>query len=108
LKIPFDQIGAVGSPFINLSPAVTVAILRTIEAGWLIARQRVEVGSDSHEVAITECLREGMREALAKNKLPWRKTMIILPGTESKSQLGMTKPDGRTDVPLLLVNIFTR
>lgn len=108
MKIPFQENSAVGRTYINLAPEVTAAILRTVQAGWLLAKQRVEVTSGAREVAITECLRDSMRLALNQKQVPWRRTMLILPGTESRSQPGMTSPDGRTDIPLMLIEIFLR
>jgi hypothetical protein len=49
-----------------------------------------------------------MRQALEEKRLPWWRTMIILPGTESRSRPGMVRPDGRTDIPILIVQIFVR
>jgi hypothetical protein len=49
-----------------------------------------------------------MREALRVHNLPWRKTMIVAPGSESRSQPGMTAPDGRTDPPLYLTRVYAR
>src|SRR5947208_3235224 len=51
---------------------------------------------------------DSMRQAMAQKRLPWRRTMIVLPGTESRSQVGMTRPDGRTDIPLIVIEIFLR
>jgi hypothetical protein len=104
VRIPFGQATAVGRPFIDLDPEITVAILRTIVAGWEIAQGHPEVHLDAKEVPITECLRDGMREALRVRRWPWR--MIVAPGTESRSRAGMTYPDGRTDIPLFLIEIF--
>lgn len=108
MRLPLGQSAAVGRRFINLSTEVTVAVLRTVEAGWQLALDRREVESAADEVTITECLRDAMRLALVRHHFPWRKTMIIAPGTESRSQPGMTAPDGRTDIPLFLTKIFTR
>lgn len=85
-----------------------VALIRTVEAGWALALTRDEVTPDADEVTITECLRDAMRVALVQNRLPWRRTMIVAPGTESRSQPGMTAPDGRTDIPLYLTKVFAR
>jgi hypothetical protein len=71
-----------------------------------LARKRTEIHSAANEVTMTECLRDGMRDALVRNRLPWRKTMIVAPGTESRSRPGMTAPDGRTDIPLFLTGVF--
>ena len=49
-----------------------------------------------------------MRAALVQQRFPWRKTMIVAPGTESRSRAGMVSPDGRTDIPLFLTRVFTR
>lgn len=102
------QTSAVGRRFIDLGPELTGAVIRTVEAGWALALSRDEVTSDADEVTITECLRDAMRVALVEHRLPWRKTMIVAPGTESRSQPGMTAPDGRTDIPLYLTKIFAR
>jgi hypothetical protein len=49
-----------------------------------------------------------MRAALVERGLPWRKTMAVLPGTDSRSKEGMVSPDGRTDIPLFLTRVFAR
>ncbi len=108
MRIPFDQSSAVYRTLINLRPEIATAILRTMEAGWEIARQRPEVHAGTKEVEVTECLRDGMRTALRTKRLPWRRTMVVLPGTESRSQAHITTPDGRTDIPLFLIRIFVR
>ena len=87
-------------------PEIVTAILQTIELGWEFARKRSEVTAQAGEVVMTECLRDGMRSALSEHALPWRKTMIIAPGTESRSQAGMVAPDGRTDIPIYLTPVF--
>ncbi len=56
---------------------------------------------------VTECLRDGMRHALSGKRLPWSRTMIIVPGAESRSKTGMTIPDGRTDIPVYLAQVFS-
>jgi hypothetical protein len=106
--LPLGQSAAVGRAFIDLSPELTLAVVRTVEAGWPIALARPEVTPEAHEVTITECLRDAMRDALVQHRFPWRKTMIVAPGTESRSQAGMVSPDGRTDIPLFLTRVFAR
>jgi hypothetical protein len=106
--LPLDESAAVGRVFINLSPDVTLAVIRTVEAGWPIALARPEVTPLADEVTITECLRDAMRAALVKHRFPWRKTMIVAPGTESRSRAGMVSPDGRTDIPVFLTRVFAR
>jgi hypothetical protein len=108
MRLPLGQTAAVGRTFIDLSAELTVAVVRTVEAGWPIALARPEVTPQADEVTITECLRDGMRAALVQHRLPWRKTMIVAPGTESRSRVGMVAPDGRTDIPLFLTRIFAR
>lgn len=108
MRIPLGQTAAVGRTFINLRPTIISAILRTVEAGWALAVVSPVVHAGADEVAITETLRDAMREALRVHKLPWRKTMIVAPGSESRSKPGMTAPDGRTDIPLYLTRVFAR
>ena len=47
-----------------------------------------------------------MRLALKLDDLPWGKEMIVLPGTESRSRVELLEPDGRTDIPVLLIGTF--
>lgn len=108
MRLPLGQSTAVGRAFIDLSPELTLAVVRTVEAGWPIALARPEITPQADEVTITECLRDAMRAALVQHRLPWRKTMIVAPGTESRSRTGMVSPDGRTDIPLFLTRIFAR
>jgi hypothetical protein len=108
LRLPLGQSAAIGRAFIDLSPELTLAVVRTVEAGWSIALARPEVTPQADEVTITECLRDAMRAALVQYRFPWRKTMIVAPGTESRSRAGMVSPDGRTDIPLFLTRVFSR
>jgi hypothetical protein len=108
VRIPFEQQPSIGQTFINLAPEVTAAILATLQRGWLIAKQRREVNASAGEIVITECLRDGMREALNSGQLPWRRSMIVLPGTESRSEPATLVPDGRTDIPVMIIEVFFR
>jgi hypothetical protein len=106
VRLPIGQSASIGRAFIDLFPESVAIIVRTIELGWEIARAHPEVVSTAGEVTMTECLRDGMREALKAHDLPWRKKMIVAPGTESRSQPGLTAPDGRTDIPIFLFPVF--
>jgi hypothetical protein len=96
-----------GNEFIELAPEVTAAILLTLMAGWKRAITSTDVNGKAGEVLITERLRDGMRSTLKVGDLPWAKTMLILPGTESRSGAAVV-PDGRTDIPIMLIEIFVR
>jgi hypothetical protein len=106
MKIPYEEPLAVGREIIELKPDVIAAILVTLQAGWEYASTLADVHAGAGEVTITERLRDGMRRAL--NGLGWGKTMVILPGTESRSRPEVLLPDGRTDIPILLIEIFLR
>lgn len=108
MRLPLGQSAALGRTFIDLSLELTTAVLRTIEAGWPIVLARDEVTVHANEVTVTECLRDAMRLALTQHRLPWRKTMIVAPGTESRSRADLVSPDGRTDIPLFLTRVFVR
>ena len=107
MKLPHDPRTTAGRPFIELGPEIAGAILRTIDAGWARASTAPEVNADAGEVVMTERLRDGMRGALASG-LPWGGTMVVLPGTESRSRPDVLRPDGRTDIPILWIAIFLR
>ena len=104
MSIPIGQSVAFGTSFPDLNEDAYVAILRTITEGWEIARKNSKVHPQANEVPMTECLRDGMRIAL--KHLPWRKQLLIAPGTESRSDSEILIPDGRTDIPLYLIEIF--
>ena len=108
MRLPRARPSAIGRTFINLDDELTAAVVRTIEAGWELALSRPEIKPEADEVTITECLRDAMRAALSQKGFPWCKSMIVAPGTESRSRPGMTAPDGRTDIPLYLTFIFAR
>lgn len=57
---------------------------------------------------MTERLRDGMRSELKSKGHPWGKTLVVLPGTESRSDGAVVIPDGRTDIPLMLIEVFLR
>ena len=105
MKLPFEDTATAGRRFIDLGPDIAAAILRTVEAGWTIALRSPDVNTESGEVEITERLRDGMRYALDSGRLPWE-SMIVLPGTESRSRPDVLLPDGRTDISIQYFEIF--
>lgn len=107
MRIPYDAPAPLGKEFIELAPEVTAAILLTLVAGWERAIVSIDAHAGAGEVLITERLRDGMRSTLNAERLPWAKTMIILSGTESRSSSAVV-PDGRTDIPIMLIEIFVR
>ena len=111
MKLPHDIAATTATPsrpVIELKPATTAALLRTMEAGWGIASQASDVNAHTGEVVMTERLRDGMRRALNAGDLPWGKSVVVLPGTESRSRPDVLIPDGRTDIPVMLIEVFFR
>ena len=108
MRIPYDPPAPLGREFIELAPEVVAAILRTLSAGWLQACKFSDVNTQAGEVLMTERLRDGMRSELKSKACPWRKTLIVLPGTESRSSNSVLIPDGRTDIPVMLIEVFLR
>ena len=109
MKLPRDVPVTAGRPFIELAPETSAAILRTVKAGWALALKSPDVNAGAAEVPMTERLRDGMRSALNGGELPWdHRTMAVLPGTESRSRPEVLRPDGRTDIPILSIEIFLR
>lgn len=104
MRIPYEPLPALGREFIQLGPEVVAAILLTLVAGWQRACASSDVNADAGEVLMTERLRDGMRSAV-KNA-SWN--LIILPGTESRSKSSVLLPDGRTDIPLMMIEVFLR
>lgn len=108
MRIPYEPSAPLGREFIELTPEIVSAILCTLTAGWHQACVHDDVNAKAGEVLMTERLRDGMRGELKSEKCPWRKTLIVLPGTESRSSSDVVLPDGRTDIPLMLISVFLR
>jgi len=106
LRIPYEATAPLGKEFIALAPEVAAAILLTLLAGWRYACGFNNVNMQAGEVLMTERLRDGMRSRLKSKGNPWN--MIVLPGTESRSNSAVVIPDGRTDIPLMLIEVFLR
>jgi len=108
LRIPYEAPAPLGREFIELGPEVVAAILLTLFAGWGRVCDYTDVNADAGEVSMTERLRDGMRSDLKTKGHPWGKTLLVLPGTESRSDSSVLIPDGRTDIPLMLIEVFLR
>jgi hypothetical protein len=108
LRIPYGMSGALGKEFIDLAPEITAAISLTLNAGWQRARTYTDVNALAGEVAMTERLRDGMRSELKSPGHPWGKMLVVLSGTESRSSEAVLIPDGRTDIPLMSIEVFLR
>jgi hypothetical protein len=108
LRIPYETPTPLGKEFIDLGPEITAVILHTLVAGWQYACGFNDVNAQAGEVLMTERLRDGMRCELKSNGHHWKKLLAILPGTESRSNSAVVIPDGRTDIPLFLIEVFLR
>ena len=108
MRIPYEAPAPLGKEFIELAPEVTAAILLTLLAGWQNARGFGDVNAQAGEVPMTERLRDGMRSELKSKEHLWGKMLVVLPGTESRSNSAVVIPDGRTDIPLMLIEVFLR
>ena len=106
MRIPYETPPALGREFIELAPEIITVILLTLAAGWRRACGATDVNAESGEVLMTERLRDAMRNELKSNKNKWN--LIVLPGTESRSMSSVVLPDGRTDIPLMLIEVFLR
>ena len=97
--------GVRGRQYIDIQRERCDAILQILLAGCA----RIMASPDAHpgagEVAITECLRTGMREALTEMTGDWRRNLTVLPGTESRSSTAVLTPDGRTDISIFFQDI---
>ncbi len=108
MRIPHEDKVTSGQGLIPLSEEIVAAILLTLEAGWENASGCADVHAAAREVEITERLRDGMRQARKNNKLHLKLEikMVVLPGTESRSGPEVLVPDGRTDLPIFIIEIF--
>lgn len=102
MRIPYDAPGFVGE-FIELASDVSAAILHTVNEGWTRALSD-GIDMTAGEVALTERLRDGMRDALKASQ--WPQMFAVLAGMESRSSKLVPIPDGRTDIPIFVIEIF--
>ena len=107
MRIPHESQGVVGREYIALADEVVAAILVTVREGWALADIDSQTALEG-EVVITERLRDGMRQALTSGTLAWGKSFIVALGMESRSTPDVMTPDGRTDIPLYVVEVFLR
>ena len=105
MKLPLDDSATSGRQFIGLERDIATTILQTIKDGWGLALRSPDVNTDTGEIKLTEHLRDGMRQVANEGKLPWHETMVVLPGTESRSGPDVLMPDGRTDIPILFFEL---
>ena len=108
MRIPHEDKDTLGQGLIPLSNEIAAAILLTLKAGWKIATKNSGLNASAGEVEITERLRDGMRIALNDNMFQWSRAMTVLPGTESRSRPQVLTPDGRTDIPIFIIEIFAQ
>ena len=108
MRIPHEDKVTLGQGLIPLSDEITAAIILTIEAGWEIASAYPEVHAATGEVEITERLRDGMRQVVKNNGLHPKLEikMVVLSGSESRSRPEILTPDGRTDIPIFIIEMF--
>ncbi len=110
MRIPHEDKDTFGPGLISLSDDFAAKILLTLKAGWKIASAYPDVHAVAREVEITERLRDGMRHILNNNglRLKLEIKMAVLPGTESRSRPEVLRPDGRTDIPIFIIEIFAQ
>jgi len=105
VTLPPDHPSFTGEPPVNLGHDVTLVVLRAIEAGWNVALQYSDVNANAQELTLNERLRDGMRSSLASGN--FLEKIVVLPGTESRSRPDVVAPDGRTDIPIFVIKIFS-
>lgn len=106
MKIPADNSAKIGAGLVALRESVAIKILDTIEEGWILASSHSDVHAGAYEVDMTERLRYAMRQALEATDGPGHRTLIVLPGTESRSSPDVLRPDGRTDISIMVNEVF--
>ena len=102
MKLPPEGPAPLGAQILELEPDVVATVLALMDLAWKHACQHSDVNSNALEVPMTERLRDGMR----LQSDAWGRPIVVLPGTESRSTLGVLIPDGRTDIPLMIIPII--
>ncbi|MDE0286712.1 MAG: hypothetical protein OXN26_19455 [Gammaproteobacteria bacterium] len=110
MRIPYEDNVTSGPGLIPLSDEIAAAILLTLEAGWEIASAYPEIHAAAGEVVITERLRDAMRQVVNNNGLHPKLEIkvVVLLGSESRSRPEISTPDGRTDIPIFIIEIFAQ
>lgn len=110
MRVPYEDKVTSGHGLIFLTDDIVAEILQTLESGWEIASAYPEVHAAAGEVEITERLRDGMRQARNNKgfRLKLEIKMAVLQGAESRSRPEILTPDGRTDIPIFVIEIFAQ
>lgn len=108
MRIPYEAPVPLGKEYIKLAPEVAAAIMNTLVAGWQYACGFNDVNAQAGEVWITERLRDGMKYELKSKGHPWGKQLVVQSGSELRSSSAVVIPDGRTDIPIFLIEVFLR
>lgn len=110
MRVPYEDKVTSGHGLIFLTEDIVAEILQTLESGWEIASAYPEVHAVAGEVEITERLRDGMRQARNNKgfRLKLEIKMAVLQGAESRSRPEILTPDGRTDIPIFVIEIFAQ
>ena len=106
MTLPFEVPREIGQSRGNLQREVSAVILRTVKDGWTLALESPHVNAKCLEVALTERLRKGMRDALRYGELQWGKDLVVLSGTESRSSPELEVPDGLVDIAIFSIKVF--
>jgi len=106
VRIPTVDPSFNGQPLLKLARSAQKTILRVVEAGWEIVLKSENVNPKDPEIEMNERLRDGMRDALNSGRFPTK--MIVSLGTESRSHPDLIAPDGRTDIPIYVIEIFLK
>ncbi len=93
--------------WLDNEPRRIATVLDVIYRGWEMSQKRQDVQSGTHETAINECLRDGMR-TLVNHETPHgiMPKMQVHGTTETLSSDSVSKPDGAPDIPISFPNIF--
>jgi hypothetical protein len=102
VKLPPEEPAPIGEQALELKSDIVATVLALVNLAWQHACTSSEVHSDAAEVPMTEKLRDGMR--LESDK--WGRPVLVLQGAESRSTPEVTVPDGRTDIPLMVIEII--
>ena len=99
MKLPTEDHNVAGQ-LIELRPYLVATVLKMIEEGWAYAK---EIGATAKDLErpLTERLRCGMRNAKSRPE-----SIIVLSSAESRSSQASLVPDGLTDIPLFLLEIY--
>lgn len=93
--------------WLDIGPRRIATVLHVIYHGWKMSQMNQDVQSGTHETALNEYLRDGIRAVVNQEAPIGTMPKLQVHGTtETRSSRNVIEPDGAPDIPVSFPDIF--